>query len=129
MKRQTWLRHRIPTNTRAPLAAYTCLILGQISRHGGVMWGVPDDSFNPGQGRRTKDQRDNQAPTTRRAVVYVPSLIARLLPPVAKRVRTLNSYPYAQSVPRWVLLSHLPRGSPPQGTTPPAAGRFAPASQ
>src|SRR5215470_7340021 len=38
MKRQTWLKHCIPTNTRAPLAAYTCLILGQITRFSGIMW-------------------------------------------------------------------------------------------
>src|SRR5882672_10270439 len=54
MKRQTWLRHRIPNNTRAPLAAYTCLILGQISRHGGIMRCGRNDSFNHGEGIRRK---------------------------------------------------------------------------
>lgn len=54
MKRQTWLRHRIPTNTRAPLAAYTCLILGQISPHGGIMWRRRNDSFNHGDGNHQK---------------------------------------------------------------------------
>src|SRR5882762_9205068 len=54
MKRQTWLRYRIPTNTRAPLAAYTCSIMGQISRHGGIMWCGRNDSFNHGEGIRRK---------------------------------------------------------------------------
>ena len=54
MKRQTWLRHRIPTNTRAPLAAYTCLILGQTSPPSGIMWCSQNDSFNHGDGNHQK---------------------------------------------------------------------------
>src|SRR6267142_3817449 len=54
MKRQTWLRHRIPTNTRAPLAAYTCLILGQTSPLSGIMWCGQNDSFNYGDSNHHK---------------------------------------------------------------------------
>src|SRR4029453_16002028 len=54
MRRQTWLRRGIPTNTRAPLTAYTCLILGQISPCAGILRCDQDDSFNHGEDIRQK---------------------------------------------------------------------------
>src|SRR5258705_10278190 len=92
MKRQTWLRHRIPTNTRAPLAAYTCLILGQTSPRSGIMWCGQNDSFNYGGSNHQKSLFLSGClrPLAARLRHFSDLLLARLAAPLRLRANVVR---------------------------------------